>query len=147
MMLSIRAVCVLCAAIAFALAACHSPPGSSAGEAGGPSPAGNVDPRIQEIVDRLRTDGVTADNAESRDASDYSTPFVKVDDRARIQVYVHVDNLDGAAEQLRRHGAEIELESADLGIVQAWLPAENIEAVASLDFVKKIEAPHYAHLR
>src|SRR5215831_14290850 len=77
-------------------------------------------------------------------ASNFSSEFLKVDDAARVQVYVYVtDTTEQTLGVLHRHGLDIEIVNQDLAIVQGWLPLENLEALASENVVVKIRPPSY----
>ncbi len=63
-------------------------------------------------------------------------------------VYIHVDGSpESAAPLLELQGAHVERVSKELGLVQAWVAPEQLDAVAALSFVRKITPPSYAVTR
>lgn len=100
---------------------------------------------LQNTVAALRAAGITQENARQRNASTYSTEFVKVNDSAAIQVHVKVRTANKKAlTSLERLGMLIELRSDALGLVQGWAPFDRIEDIAALDFVERVSPPDYA---
>ncbi len=138
----------LAAALCVQLAACAGPDRKvSTGVAQSPRPAASalISPKLQEVIEALRADGVTQDNAQQRNARAYSTPLVKVDDTAAIQVHVKVSGIDRSMlATLERMGMRIELHNEDLGLIQGWVPYERIDDAAALKFVERISPPDYA---
>ncbi len=103
---------------------------------------------VRERLDQLRAQGITRANARARGASGLSTALVHIDDQAAIQTYVHVDSLsDGQRNRLEDLEVRIEHANMAAGMVQAWIPADRIEAVADLDFVSRVVRPDYARPR
>ena len=71
--------------------------------------------------------------------------FLRVDSRSRVQLYVQLSDAGAASiAALQAAGRiEIELVNQDLKTVQAWVPYDQIEAVAALAFVQSVRAPDY----
>jgi len=69
----------------------------------------------------------------------------KVDAQGRIHCYIV---MDAATEQnlqaLAAVGFQIELAVGPMNLAQGWLPAEAVDAVAALPFVRRIQPPSYA---
>ncbi len=98
---------------------------------------------IAEAVGKLRA--AAAADGQIRSAQLYSTPFVKVDSRGRIQVYLHLANLgDEERRDLEDAGVHVEVAIERLRIVQTWLPFDQIETVAHMPLVVRITPPSYA---
>ena len=100
-----------------------------------------------KIVSRLR--GLIADFhrlgiAQKDAAGQFSAGALKMDSAGRVQIYVWVtDTSEQALDTLRRHGFDIEVVNKDFGIVQGWIPVENIEALAAEPVVVKVRPPSY----
>jgi hypothetical protein len=102
-----------------------------------------IDSRLQSVIENLRLAGITTENAGTLKAGTrFSTPFVKVDDRARVQVYLEIPRLR-SEHAAALSPAEIELTNVGLGLVQAWVPYEEIERISKLDFVVRVRPPDY----
>lgn len=101
--------------------------------------------RLRGLIVDLRALGVTQQSAAALDAAArFSTETLKVDNAGRVQVYISVSHTtDRALDALRRHGLDIEVVNKDFGVVQGWIPAENLEAVAGEQTVVKIRPPSY----
>ena len=106
----------------------------------------------QKIVSRLRgliadfhALGIAQENAAALDAAGrFSGDALKVNSAGRVQVYVWVtDTSEQALDTLRRHGFDIEVVNKDFGIVQGWIPVENMEALAAEPVVVKVRPPSY----
>ena len=100
---------------------------------------------LSSVLAQIQSRGITRENARARGAPALSNPLVRIDADGTIQIYVHVSSL-GTAEKamLRRYEADIEIANEELGMVQAWIPFDRIEEVASLQFVTRITPPNYA---
>jgi hypothetical protein len=100
---------------------------------------------LRSTVDRLRQDGITAENAAQRQVETYTTPLVRIDRHGRIQVDILVSTLDDQVQSgLRAYQVDIAFADADLRLVQAWVPFDRLEEVATLAFVRYIRPPKYA---
>jgi subtilisin family serine protease len=81
---------------------------------------------------------------EPMDLSELSTPLVHVTGDGKIQSYVYVFSWgDAERAALFSNGVEIEIENAELGIVQAWVPYDQLERIAAREFVSEIAPPSY----
>ena len=99
---------------------------------------------------RMRELGITAVNADDRGASSaFSTSLVRVDNRARIQVYVQVTAIDDAllATIESVGNALIEVVNRELNLIQARIPHDRLGAVATLGSVVRIKPPSYGFTR
>ena len=94
----------------------------------------------RKIVSRLRalmadfsTEGITRGNAAALDvARRFSSEALRVDATARVQIDVTVtDTSDATLAVLRQHDLDIELVNADFGIVEGWIPVQNLEVLAA----------------
>ena len=99
---------------------------------------------LRLMIEKMETLGITKDNAEKLEASSLTTPLVKVNDEGSIQTYVHVETF-GFDEKALLEAREVVIEIANekLGIIQAWIPFDQIYEVAELPFVKHITPPSY----
>ena len=101
--------------------------------------------RLRGLIADYRALGITRENAAGLDvAGRFSSDTLKVDHAGRVQVYVSVsDTTEQALDALRRHGLDIEVVNQDFGVVQGWIPVENLEALAGEPTVLKIRPPSY----
>ncbi|MBI1731684.1 MAG: S8 family serine peptidase [Gammaproteobacteria bacterium] len=100
---------------------------------------------VEDAITRIGTHGITRATARIMEASGLSERRVRIDDEARIQVYVQVTNVDDAGlAMLRALEADIEIANAKLGIIQAWVPYDRIREVSELLFVQRVTQPDYA---
>ncbi|HSA58497.1 MAG TPA: thrombospondin type 3 repeat-containing protein [bacterium] len=103
-----------------------------------PSEDSKIDPRLRNVANRLhdlkRRGLPRADSGR----------LVRVDGAGAVQTYLHVEALnDGVLSQLKGRGARIEIADREAGIVQAWVPYENLGAIQDLPFVRRITPPSY----
>ncbi len=104
-----------------------------------------IDHSLIKVQDKLREQGITKQNARERDVKQFSTPLIRIDDEARIQVYIHVTSTSQQTQSLLMHyGLEVEIINERLGIIQGWIPEDALETISQLPFVKKIAPPSYA---
>jgi subtilisin family serine protease len=74
-----------------------------------------------------------------------ASDLVRVDPGGDIQVYVElVEFRPEHVAQLESHGLRTEVSLPQFRLVQGWLPASQIDAVAALPFVKEIRQPDYS---
>lgn len=70
-----------------------------------------------------------------------STPTagMRMDDRGRVQVYVHVDERLSTSQRrvLEARGLEVELVGVE-GVVQGWVAPADLEALSEPGFVKRV---------
>jgi hypothetical protein len=99
---------------------------------------------LRSTVERLRQDGITAENAARRQVETYTTPLVRIDRQGRMQVDILVSTLDDQLQSaLKAYQVDIEFADVDLRLVQAWVPFDRLEEVATLAFVRYIRPPKY----
>jgi hypothetical protein len=101
--------------------------------------------RLRGLIVDLRALRITQESAAAPDAAGrFSSDTLKVDNAGRVHVYVSVsDTTEQALDALRRHGFDIELVNKDFGVVQGWIPVENLEGLAGERTVVKIRPPSY----
>ena len=136
--------------LACLLVSCASPDGSQSSASIGAmeSPetvtSTRVSPKLRDVVEALHAAGITSANARQRNADDYSTSFVKVNNAGAIQVHVKVRDVDSSTiAVLEQNGMQIELYNESLGLIQGWVPYDRIDNVASLGFVERVTPPDY----
>jgi subtilisin family serine protease len=99
---------------------------------------------VLRTLENLKTQGVTPATAKQQGFQGITTPLVRVDTDARLQVYITTTALDdGVYDALRSESVEIEITDDELSIIQGWIPVDRVEAVSELSFVSKIELPGY----
>lgn len=105
-----------------------------------------VSPSLRSMIENMEALGITKDNAEELAASSLTTPLVRVNDEGSIQTYVHVETF-GVDEKALLETQEVVIEIANekLGIIQAWIPFDQVYEVAELPFVKRITPPSYGN--
>jgi subtilisin family serine protease len=104
--------------------------------------------RIREVVDKMKSMGVTRSNIQDIKPQELSTPLVKVNESGEIQVYIHVEEVNEEnLVKLRALGVKIEIANAKYKIIQGWVPFDKVEEVSNLSFVKKITPPSYGKTR
>ena len=104
---------------------------------------------VRQILDDLRTRGVTRENARTQDVSSLSVEgALKINEHGEIQLRIFVTQ--AGREQLRElkdHEVRVELVNIDLNVIQAWVPFDKVESLAELEYVKSIRPPDYAFTR
>ena len=120
------------------------------GEIGRPGPltsetAKKIVHRLRGLIADFQTLGITRETAGAMDPSGrFSSSLLQVDGAGRVQVYVSVsDTTESTLAVLRRHGLDLEIVNADLGIVQGWLPVDALEGLAQEPVVTRIRPPSY----
>lgn len=100
---------------------------------------------VSQVAQRMRADGITADNAAARQTESYSTPLMRVDQHGNLHVVILVTTIDARVEsRLEQHGVRIEFVHTELRMIQAWVPFDRLERIAILPFVRYIRPPSYA---
>ena len=100
---------------------------------------------LRHTLERLRQDGITTENVARRQVETYTTPLVRIDRHGRIQVDIRVSAVDDQVQLwLRAYQVDIDFADAELRLVQAWVPFDRLEEVATLAFVRYIRPPSYA---
>ena len=99
-----------------------------------------IDPVLRQIQAHLSQAKTTA-----QAVAQLSSPLVKVDAQARVQVYLEMSSTDkDTLAALSAYDVDIELVNAQQQLVQAWLPARQLEAIAEEEAVRRIYPPGYA---
>ncbi len=120
----------LACALALMLTGCVRPEAVSETSVS-PKGSGSVSPRLEAARSAL-AEGSTVD------------PTVKLDERGRMQVYVHCSRLEKADEMsLKTAGLNIQLANSSAGIVQGWVAPEHLADLAELEFVTRVTEPSY----
>lgn len=107
-----------------------------------------ISSRIMSTIAKMKSLGITKENASALRASSLSNPLVKVDESGNIQVYIHVQNANQEnISKLQSMGVKIEIVNTKYNIIQGWISFDKVEEVANLSFVKKITPPSYGRPR
>lgn len=88
--------------------------------------------------------------ALDRELTRSNSPFeARWNAAGQVQVYLHYDSyrIPPSRTQLRVLGASGVVTSAALGVVQAWVPATRLDAVAALPQVARVTVPRYAYVK
>jgi len=94
-----------------------------------------IESNILHKILAMRKAGITSQNAHMRNASQFSDKYgVQVDEQGRIYVYLNPTKF-ATFEQLKsialQHGAILGATNAEFKIVQAWVPFDKLEAIAT----------------
>ena len=94
---------------------------------------------VSQICTDLAQQGVTPDNAAAVQAPQrFSSSLLKVDQHARIQVYIELTSVtDAVLTILRQHSVEIELVNEQKKLVQGWLPCGQLEPLTRVETVQR----------
>jgi hypothetical protein len=96
---------------------------------------------IAAAASAIERRGVSAHGAEMEALS---TGTVRVDPQGAIQVYVVLGEFRPEhVARLQALGLRLEIALPEFRLVQGWLPAGAVDAVAALDFVRQIKPPGY----
>ena len=109
-----------------------------------------IEPLVRNTSAQLQARGINRANPETLSAApQYSSTLIRVDSRARIHLYLELANMDTASLDALSRFPELgtEITNMDLKIVQVWVPYEEVETIARLDFVLRIRPPEYATFR
>jgi subtilisin family serine protease len=106
-------------------------------------------PRLRALLDAFRAEWAARGAAAAGAAVQRrSSTTLKVDGAGRVQVYVHVaDTTPATLAAVRQQGLDLELTNADFGILQGWVPAERLEALAAEAAVLRVRVPGYGRPR
>ena len=102
---------------------------------------------VAALRDLLQLEGASLSREflTPRGPEQLSTALVRVDRRARLQIYIHVDRLDDVTvAELEAAGLMVEQTAPKYGIVQGWIPFERMRDLAALANVRRIRPPDYA---
>lgn len=103
-----------------------------------------IDVHLRLMARELKARGITPVNAAALGAPSLSTLFVRVNSQAAVESYLHVASFTSLQKSaLLSRGVEIEDVNDDLGLVQAWIPYEELDNVSQLEFVTRITPPSY----
>ena len=111
-------------------------------------PAAPISSSLHAVLSRMSTYTPADATARSRGLTDFSNSLVHVGPAGDVQAYVYVASYGAAeASMLQNHDVVVELVDDASGIVQAWLPFAQVEAIARLPFVTRITPASYATSR
>ena len=113
-----------------------------------PEAANKLDKRLMPAAAAAEQhlDAALRDAALSRQANHLISPFEAHWNAAgQVQVYLHYDKANAAPdlEQLRALGATDIVDSPELGVIQAWVPAAQLGATGNLPGVLRVGLPRY----
>ena len=108
-----------------------------------------LDKRLVPVADAAaqHVDTSLRDAALERQANHQNSPFeARWNPAGQVQVYIHYDPSLAAPdqEQLAALGAVDLIDSPKLGVIQAWVPASQLDAVSELPGVLRVGLPRYA---
>ncbi|MGQ4809288.1 hypothetical protein NKDENANG_02703 [Candidatus Entotheonellaceae bacterium PAL068K] len=113
-------------------------------QVGTPPDASKVSGRLRAVMNEMQARGISRQNARELGAAALSQALVRVNEAGHIETYIYVATFgDAETEQLKAHEVSIALINEELGIIQAWIAFDRIDAVAQLPFVRRITAPSY----
>ena len=99
----------------------------------------------QVIKDSGATGGRGRRSAPDAPLITFTSGMADADEDGNLHLYIVTgDTGDAALSALRNLGVRIEIVNEELGIIQAWAPSANVEAIAELGFVKRIRTPDYS---
>lgn len=100
---------------------------------------------LQNVLQRMQQDGITATNVTERHPETYSTPLVRVDAAGRVHTTIQVTTFDAQVEAVLA-GHQIAIDAMDTAshLLQAWIPFYRLDAIAALPFVRSLRPPSYA---
>jgi len=103
---------------------------------------------IRDLLQRLDKEGIDRASAPQEDLSRFSNPLVRIRDDGRIQANVRTVSLDlDLLETLTRHDVLIEHIDRERGVVQAWIPFDQVKDVARLKGIELLDVPSYGRPR
>ena len=77
----------------------------------------------------------------------FDTGLLRLDEAGRLQVYIRVSELtQEVRDALAAVGVVLEQEDAERRIIQASVPLQGLEMLASLEYVTAVTAPKYGHV-
>ena len=110
--------------------------------------ADKVSGRLRAVMNEMEARGITRQHAKELGAAALSMALVRVNEAGDIQTYLYVSTFgDAETARLKTYEVSIELTNEELGIIQAWIPFDRIDAVAQLPFVRRITPPRYGTTR
>ena len=78
------------------------------------------------------------DTSAQRPAAQYSSRLVKIDENNRVHVYVHTDDIPQVSHLIAEQSGEVVTVSERFSVVEAWVPAVHIAALAEYPVVRRI---------
>lgn len=101
---------------------------------------------LRDTCMRMAQEGITPANAAEKQAAEtFSTQRVRVDQNARVHVYVELTALDDSILQtLTPYQLEIELKNEPLRLIQGWIACAQLDGLAGVETVRSIRPPDYA---
>jgi hypothetical protein len=120
-----------------------TPDAAAAGARAKPSgPAAKVSAALRSVLTSMERQTLGVDG--QRFVARYSTNLVRVNPAGEIQVYVElVEFRPEYVAQLEGQGLRVQVSLPHARLLQGWLQAGAVDAVAGLDFVKAIRPPDY----
>jgi Subtilase family len=122
-------------------------------------PSKSAPSKLNNNLLRLRDaalDAVKRGNTNSRDLPNLlpadlaplvQAKLMRFDGAGRVQVYVKVDDTDAVnLDALAKAGVAVERVSEDSSIIQGFVPATTLDAVAALGAVKSVRLPDYGYV-
>lgn len=111
----------------------------------------DINPKEENKIDYLIRCAIAklkADQDKTNIAKRYSSNLIRIDDQARIQVYLYVKSADESfVQELKtKFNADVEITLSDLKLIQAWVPYQNIELLAESNNIDRIKPPEYGSL-
>ncbi len=102
-----------------------------------------IESNILQKISAMRQAGLTAQNAQMRNAAQFSDKHgVQVDEQGRIYVYLNPTKT-ATFEQLESiallNGAKLGATNAEFKLVQAWIPFEKLEEIAAQAAIASIQ--------
>jgi hypothetical protein len=112
-------------------------------------PSARLDRRLAPIAEAAaqHVDASLRDAALARQAAHRNTLLEpRWNSTGQVQVYIHYDPAGAAPdhEQLTALGVTDMVDSAKLGVIQAWVPAAQLQAIGGLPGVLRVGLPRYA---
>ncbi len=113
-----------------------------------PGSTGTIAPAVCDVLNTLQSAGIAPSNVARRSPERFSTPFVRVDPRGYLQLYVHTGEVDPSLlSSLEALDMEIEWVNVGLRMIQGWIPFHRVQEVAALPSVRQVTPPSYASPR
>ena len=114
-----------------------------------PEMSGKLDKRLTRIAAAAEQhlEAPLRDAALANEARGVISPFEpRWNTAGQVQVYLHYDKANAAPdrEQLQALGATDIVDSPELGVMQAWVPASQLNGVGALPGVLRVGLPRYA---
>ncbi len=103
---------------------------------------------LRKTVKKISEKAATRGTDQNLNLSSLSNPFIKIDDRGNVEVFIYCNEVSNEnLSELKSSGLIVEDMNEEYKIVHGWVPYQNLEEAAGLEFVDKVRPPDYAHLR